>query len=84
MLVDFTPVQQRMLAVLADGLPHTREEIHACLWDERGAMSNIRFHISMIRKVLRPKGQDILIEYIKKKLHYRQVRLLASATDGKR
>ncbi|MFO7776004.1 MAG: hypothetical protein R6W89_09425 [Candidatus Hydrogenedentota bacterium] len=27
---DWTPTQRRMLEVLSDGLPHTKEELHAC------------------------------------------------------
>ena len=81
---QFTRTQQAILNVLADGLPHARQEIHACLPDELGAMSNIRAHLSNIRKGLRPMGQDIICEWAKRQYCYRQVRLLASAIDGKR
>lgn len=86
----FTRTQSAMLDVLADGMPHTRMELHACLDDELGPLSNICMHISNIRKILRPKGQDIVCELVHvtikggSKIQYRHVRLLASAYDGRK
>ena len=71
-----TPTQRAMLDVLADGLPHTREELHACLPDELGVIGNIRPHITAIRKVLRPRGQDIICETAYRRTRYRHVRML--------
>lgn len=76
-------VQQRMLAVLADGKPHRAEELHACLMDEMGASRNIRAHLTAIRKQLRPKGEDIVCVFVDRKYQYRWVRLLQSAVDGR-
>ena len=76
-------VQQKMLAVLSDGLPHHRSELHACLWDDQGPIGNIKPHLNMIRKVLRPKGEDIVCIFLHRRICYRHIRLLASATDGK-
>lgn len=73
----FTKTQNAMLAVLSDGQPHTREELHKCLPDELSEMSAVRFHISNIRKVLRPKGQDIVCELKYGKIHYRHVRIIS-------
>lgn len=78
----FTPTHKRMLAVLADGLPHRREELHACLSDELGPINNIHVHISNMRKKLRARGQDIVCEVVNRRFLYRHVRLLASAEDG--
>jgi DNA-binding response OmpR family regulator len=72
----FTETESKMLSVLADGMPHRREELHACLWDEAGRLSNICIHISKLRKKLRPKGQHIVCEFINRRTHYRQIRLL--------
>lgn len=74
----FTPVQRRMLAVLSDGEPHSRQELHGCLADDLGALSNIRWHLMQLRKKLRVKGQDVLIEYRERKMHYRMVRLIGA------
>lgn len=75
-LLRFTPTQRRMLAVLADGQPHARRELRACLFDELGTASNIRFHLCSIRKVLRPLRQDIICELHRGTIKYRHVRLL--------
>ena len=79
---SFTPTQAKMLAVLADGQPHTRAELHACLVDELGPGSNIRPHLSAIRKKLRPIGQDIICEAVNYKYFYRHIRLLAPVKSG--
>lgn len=72
----FTPTQARILAVLSDGLPHTPEELVGCLWDEMTSVKTVRVHIHAIRKILRPAGQDIVCEYIRRDCLYRHVRLL--------
>jgi hypothetical protein len=81
-VVYFTPVQKRMLAVLADGMPHSREELHACLDRTDGPLSNIQAHITHIRGKLRPKGHDIVCEMGNRTICYRHVILLQSANDG--
>jgi len=78
-LSEFTPVQRRMLEVLADGRPHTPLELHACLVDELGPVSNIKFHLTTIRKKLRPRGEDIICEIHNRKMHYRHVRLISNS-----
>ncbi len=80
----YTPTQLRMLAILADGLPHTREELHACISDDLAPLSAIRSHISLMRKKLRPKGEDVICELSWRRIHYRHVRLLGSANTGYR
>ncbi len=77
----FTPTEQRILNLLSDGLPHSREEIRHCLSDELAPKAAIRPHIASIRRVLRLLGEDIICE-INPKICYRHVRLLASANDG--
>lgn len=74
--MKFSPIQQRMLEVLSDGLPHTPLELHACLDDELGPVRNIRAHLTAIRKKLLTKGQTIVGYYHLGKVHYRHVRLL--------
>lgn len=53
-------VKSRMLTLLRDGRRHTAEELHACLRDELGPISNITPHLSALRQMLRPKGEDVL------------------------
>jgi hypothetical protein len=57
---DFTPTQQRMMAILGDGQLHTRAELLPCLSDEMGCPTLLQMHISLLRKRLRPVGQDIM------------------------
>lgn len=59
-MIDWTPTESRILAVLADGRPHSRAEILACLDDELAMPTAIFFHISNIRKKLAPFGQTVL------------------------
>lgn len=82
----FTPVQLKMLEVLSDGRPHTKEELHACLADELGPLRNICAHITGIRKQLQRRGEDIecIAPAKGRRTMYRHIRLLASAVDGKR
>lgn len=73
-----TPTQKKMLEVLADGLPHADLELHACLPDDLGAMSNIRAHLAALRKALRPKGQDVSCERLGGRTYYKHVGLTTS------
>jgi hypothetical protein len=77
-----TPTQQRMLDLLSDGLPHNKAELHALLWDNLSYANTIQVHISALRKVLRARGEDILCEFIHRRLHYRHVRLLSCVGTG--
>jgi len=81
--VGFTPTQQRMLNLLSDGLPHSREAMLECLQDEQVCSTAHTPHLLAIRKKLRPKGEDVICEYIKRRPYYRHVRLLPSAYDGR-
>jgi DNA-binding CsgD family transcriptional regulator len=76
-MASFTPTEQRILDVLADGMPHTREELAACLWDELAERSTIKFHISKMRSRLQAQGTTIVCELgFARKFYYRHVRLL--------
>ena len=75
----WTPTQRRMLEVLSDGLPHTKEELHACCGPS--CVKNVRMHLSILRKKLRHKGQDIVCRFDKRVIKYQHVRLLVSAEE---
>lgn len=70
------PVQQRILNLLSDGKRHSRVEIHGCLHDELSKLNAIWGPISDLRKILRPKGEDILCEIQGRGIFYRHIRLL--------
>lgn len=79
----YTPTEKRILAVLSDGLPHKRHEIHACLCDDLSGLTAIQAHISNIRKRLRAIGEEIVCELSGGTITYRHVRLLSSPYDGR-
>ena len=72
----FTPTQQRIVDLLNDGMPHTRQELHNCLEDRHSPISSINIHISALRKKLIPAGSTILCQLSSRRLYYRHVRLL--------
>lgn len=71
---EFTPVQQRFVDVLRDGKPHTRKELILCLQDSEATWDNISVHMSAIRRVLRPRGLEVLCVFFKRQLGYQLVR----------
>lgn len=81
-LEDFSKTHRAMLEMLSDGQPHYRGELHKCCGPS--CVKMVRYHISRIRKQLRPVGQDIVCELVNRQIHYRHVRLLASPNDGRR
>ena len=72
------PRLRRIHNLLADGLPHSRKEIHSLLSDEMQPLSRVSAPISVLRTYLRPKGLDILCTIHNRTVHYQLVRLLAS------
>ena len=74
----FPPIQARMLKLLSDGLLHTAEELHGCLHDELGPVTNVYAHLTAIRKSLRPKGQDVILIRSNGQAFYQLSRLLGS------
>lgn len=59
---DFTPTQWRIMEVLADGLRHSAAELHECVNDELATVAVVRVHVAHLRRKLRPKGNDIILE----------------------
>lgn len=80
-MIEFNPTHTRIMAVLRDGQPHTRMELFGCLNDDLQSYRNVAVHISKIRKKLRPKGVDILLQKMNGRTHYRLVRLLSKHYD---
>lgn len=87
-ITDFTPTQQRILKVLQDGHPHPKRELNDCIDDElaaenrNGCKKAITFHLSGIRKVLRPKGYDLVTTLGRGQIWYVQwVRRISNPWD---
>lgn len=77
-VADLTPTQARIMAVLADGYAHIKEELQRHLDDELSCPQNIIMHIANVRKKIRPLGEDIVTELLAGKTYYRWVRLLGN------
>lgn len=82
-VVRLTPTERRMLTMLSDGMPHDREELQKCLWDDRGDKVNIKPHLSRIRRVLRLDGEDVICEFFGRTLNYRHI-ILVNPEKAKR
>jgi hypothetical protein len=80
--VKLTPIQARMLQLLSDGLPHSRESLLECLQDDHPEPTAHAKHLAAIRLKIRLRGEDIICEYRKRRAYYRHVRLLNSPYDG--
>lgn len=79
MAAEFTPTQLRLLAVLNDGLPHSRRELCNCVPNDMTSWATIKVHLSNIRKKIRPRGEDVLCVVRCRRIHYQLVRLLPPA-----
>lgn len=75
-----TPMMDAVAAVLADGQRHLRDELLEVM--KPSGIHAVRMMVGKIRKVLRPKGQDIVCEYNNGRFYYRHVRLMPSSDDG--
>lgn len=78
--MTFTPTEQRILELLADGLPHTRKELMSCLFDELSSQGALRVRLCNLNIKLERRGQRVVCE-LRKGVFYRHVRLLASDTS---
>lgn len=72
----FTPTETCMLELLADGKPHTRRELHACLPDELGGLVNVRRHLCNIRRKLTSRGEAVICVLHLRRICYQRVRVL--------
>lgn len=73
---EFTPTEKRIMVVLSDGHRHRFDEMYGCIDDEQANhLNTLTRHVSAMRKKLRRRGLDILLEK-NGRMHYRVVRLL--------
>lgn len=73
---DLTHVQYRILRLLGDGMDHTINELHECLDDDLGPLRNVYAHVSTLRRIIRPRGLDIISGRKRRGAIYRMVRLV--------
>ncbi len=72
----FTPTQERLLDVLADGQSHQKNDLMAAIGTE-ATSSLLRVHLTFLRRKLRPMGQDVVCELLQERTYYRQVRKIS-------
>jgi hypothetical protein len=76
-----SPIQSRILTILADGYPHSREELRLSI-DEYASYQNVQDHVCVLRKSLRLRGQDIVCVFHRRSYYYQHVRLLGNPYSG--
>ena len=78
---EFTKTERKIIAMLADGRRHRVDEMEESVLTN-GEYENkrvaLQMHISNIRKLLRPIGQDIICQLHSGKKHYIHVRLIGT------
>jgi DNA-binding response OmpR family regulator len=57
---EMTKDEAKLYKMLSDGMWHSREELHTCLWDHEQSQFPIAMQVrlSMLRKRIRPHGLD--------------------------
>lgn len=68
------PIREAILELLADGRPHHKKELHALCGPSN--LRSLTSHISTLRLILRPRGEDIVCEFANRTIYYRHVRLI--------
>ena len=80
-LFPTSKVKTRILALLSDGKRHLTSDLKSCLEDELSvgegrAPEAVYTHVRSIRKVLREKNEDIILEWDNGETYYRHVRIV--------
>lgn len=75
---EFTPTQTKILNLLADGKPHTKNEVRMTIGDEFTSDATLRMHISNIRIRLKNRCEDIVCRIDQRRAYYQHVRLISS------
>jgi hypothetical protein len=76
---EMTVIHRGILDILSDGKPHLLTELHACCGPS--SLSSVRGHLTRIReRHLRVRGEDIIPMVLNRRIFYRWVRLLPSAS----
>lgn len=73
-------IQEQMWNMLADGLPHSRNDLHALCGPSSPSVVAVHIH-SLKKRLIR--GEEIVCVLINRQTHYRRVRTLGSANNGR-
>lgn len=79
--MTFTPTQRRLLEALQDGLGHSSKDLLGALNDTQADLNLLRVHLTLLRKRLRPRGQDVVCELRSGCAYYRWTRYVMSSND---
>ncbi len=77
----YTKTEVKILKMLSDGLPHTRDELKTCMDDPLATNTNLKAHIHRLRGKLKMVGESIVCELCPG-IRYRHVRLLYNPNEG--
>ena len=73
---ELSPTEKRIMGILCDGIRHRPDEMFCCIGDQEANLPNtLKTYISDLRKKLRKRGFDVLLEK-NGRMHYRCVRLI--------
>lgn len=72
-------IRQRIHELLSDGYLHSREELMKCFDDDQASYANLAVHLSMLRSILRPQGQDVSPHQMDGTTWYQLVRIIRKA-----
>ncbi len=73
--LKLSPIQRRIMDVLADGLVHKKAQLLGCI-DEHADVNQLRTHINKLRNALRASSSLDVVAYNGE--GYRLVRLISS------
>ena len=78
--MTFTPTQRKIFDMLLDGQPHTKKELHGCLWDDMNDDPDncLKAHISTMRRIIGLQGLDIVARGHNGTTQYRLVRYITA------
>jgi len=75
--MHYTPIEQRIIDLLSDGLPHDRYDLLECLRDKQASLNSLAAAIMRLRPKVRELGQEIVTELFRGSIAYRHVLLLS-------
>lgn len=75
-MLNFTDIQQKIYDVLLDDEPHKRMELVLSFTDAASNPKCLDPHLTRMRKLLRPIGQDIICQFHKRSNYFRLIRLV--------
>lgn len=81
--LELTPTEERLLVLLLDGQPHSRQELiaHGMEGDELTEASALRTHLSSLRTKLRPTGTTVIAQSLGTYVRFRLMGYVSQALN---